>query len=577
MPMDTTRQTMPEDQWAPLNYKTAMGSIVAALGVSGQWVPPSEQRRLISYGIYTSFKNNTAGKMLSTPDYEHRQYGDPAALNDMVVDGMLSDELGFGILGAAEAPKPPELTTAPLLNTLNGEAAEKLSRLHLDRHAALELAEVDRYEAALTHYDEAVEVLAWQNDWVKAEQVRSKIWETEREFAVPLGDGCMVLGWNEETGRASLTVYPAESYFPFIETDARKFPTKVHLVWEEPGDHGHSEWLHRMTYELVDIKDEAGNILTRSMPWGEQTQKTCRLTHRRWPVGSNGDWMKLDPAKSREVHAPKDLGFNFIPIIHIPNTPSSTFHYGRSLYANVAQLMDDLGAFDKDLAGAAALAATPMFAIEGGNLPQGYEVKAGAIWPLPPGAKPHKIDVSANIPGLLEYGESLDDRLMKNTRIGNANNSKTSAQASGYRVKLEMSGFTKMIAVMRLVRREKYALLLKMAQRISQIGGVLPAAPTIPATIHFGLAVPADVDTAIENVNALLKAGSISRVTAIKMLEQAGIPVGDVEEELARIIAEDFTGANEIGEATGSGESAAAYLGITAPVAPAIPNVNPAS
>jgi len=566
---------MPEDQWAPLNYKTAMASITA-LGVHGQWVPPNEQRRLIAYRIYTGFKNNTAGKNIDTPDYEHRQYGDPATLNDLVVDGLLSEELAFMCEGAGEEPAEPVLGDRP------GDAAEgsppaavKLATLNQEQWDLTADESVDGYEAALTAWRAGTKAQTWLDGWVRAENVRAKIWEAEREFAVPLGDGVIVLGWNTRTNRTSVTVYPCDSYFPVIETDAREFPTKVHLAWEEPGPNGDSEFLHRVTYELGDIVDDAGNVLTRSMPWGEDTDQTCYITKKRWPIGAGGDWMTLDPTKATTIQAKTDLGFNFIPVIHIPNTPSTTFHYGRSMFALVTQLFDDIAAFDKDMAAAAALAATPMFAIEGGNLPAGYSVKAGAIWPLPPGAKPHKIDVSANLNPLLDYEQRLNARLGTNSRVGPTVMGRVTAtsQASGYRIKLEMTPFEQMIDMMRLVRASKYQLFFKLAQRISQVGGALDAGATVPVNIHFGPAVPTDVHAEANLAAQLLSAGVVSRQTAVKMLVQAGIPIDDADEELARIVGEDFDGADDLSSAVGA-SAAAEYLGLAGPALPGLPGTD---
>jgi hypothetical protein len=556
---------MPDDQWAPFNYKSAMASVTSSLGISGQWVPPGEERRQIAYRICTGFKNNTAGRNIDQPDYEHRQYGDPAMLNDLVVDGMLSDELSFNVHGRAE-PTEPDLGERPgsILPAL-GPAALRLNTIKQERYDAAALSHVERYEADLVKWERATVVQDYVDRWVVAEDVRSKIWETEREFAVPLGDGVQVFGWNTETGRPSMTVYPAESYFPVIETDARQFPKKVHLVWEEPGADGSSEFLHRVTYRLGDIEDEAGNVLTRTMPWGEDTTQTCYRTHKKWPVGNGNNWMKLDPKAAKLVDAETDLGFNFIPIVHIPNTPSSTFHYGRSMYGVVAQLFDDIAQFDKDIAAAAALAATPMFAIEGGNLPAGYSVKAGAIWPLPLGAKPHKIDVSANLSPLLAYELRLNERLATNSRVGTTIMGRSVSTASGYRVKLEMTPFEQMIEMMRMVRRNKYSLMFKMVQRLAMYGETLEAGEVLPVDIHFGPAIPTDGDAVVARVKSLLAPpAAISLRTASLMLQQANIvPVDDLDEELARIASEDFDGADDLASAV-SVDAAADYLGVAA-------------
>ncbi|NJQ04103.1 hypothetical protein [Streptomyces lonarensis] len=94
-----------------------------------------------------------------------------------------------------------------------------------------------------------------------------------------------------------------------------------------------------MTYELGTI-DESGTA-TRIYPWSARPSSvTCYLTGAEWDlekVDRTGtvDALSLRHARFRtnadgDVLDHLDLEFDFIPLVHVPNTVSSVGHFGQS-------------------------------------------------------------------------------------------------------------------------------------------------------------------------------------------------------------------------------------------------------
>jgi hypothetical protein len=70
----------------------------------------------------------------------------------------------------------------------------------------------------------------------------------------------------------------------------------------------------------------------------------------------------------------RNLGIDFIPIVHIPNTVAVAEHFGRSDLAPVLQILDDIQATDSDLQLASALTGAPMVVLSGKGGPALKEI-----------------------------------------------------------------------------------------------------------------------------------------------------------------------------------------------------------
>jgi hypothetical protein len=118
---------------------------------------------------------------------------------------------------------------------------------------------------------------------------------------------------------------------------------------------------------------------------------------------------------------------------------------------------------------------------------------------------------------------------------------------------------------MRLVRDEKYRLLLKFVQRMAIQYGELPAGPALDAWVAFGTYMPSDLPGVVLTVTSLLNAHAISTQTAVTMLVEAGLPIEDAAEEVDRIRGEHFEAAALLLDATGDEEAVREYLGLEGP------------
>ena len=607
------RSLKPEDRWAELNFKDSMGLAGRVLGLNMAWLPVLEQRRMMAYRIFAAYRDNNASKFLdldSAEDrHEHREYGDAGTIVDRLVAGLLSTETRLFIEAAENAPgEEPNLPPMPELAEDAGVVERRIYDVKLAAWERAVDAEIERWSDSIEEHERTRKIADWLDEWAELERLWLKLYEMESENAVPQGDGVVVMSWDDEKKRPAVTVYPPEAYMPDLESgDQRRFPTVVSLVSEVPDESGQSRWLDRIQYRLGPIepaRDPDGNVMVdadgrpvpwkgdrwvtnetgaswivRDAPWGEVQNTTCYKTHLRWEIGAAVDWHQLDPAKATVVVPRQDLRHNFIPVVHTPNTPSTKHHFGRSSLARCAQILDDLGAHDRDMAAASALAATPMFGIENGTLPASAQVKAGAIWQIPAEAKLHPIQLEADIEDLIRYGDHLNDRLATSSGVTSAVQGRKSVEsnASGLRVLLEYRPYEQNVNVLRLTRRDSYSLIGKMAQRIQQVNApeVLPEGSTAPVSVAFGPIIPTDRTAIIEEVTKLIKEHLVSRQTAIEWLLAAGFGYDDAAAEVDRINAEDFDGAKLIGEATNDDALAAKHLGLELTAAPAPPELQP--
>jgi hypothetical protein len=273
-----------------------------------------------------------------------------------------------------------------------------------------------------------------------------------------------------------------------------------------------------------------------------------------------------------------DIGVDFMPIVHVPNTPGGGRHFGRSMLLAVAQLLDDIGFADSDLAASSeAVGNTPLVVTGGAGSPAGLGRGPGVEWNLPAGGDAKLLDTSGVLTGQIAYLNYLLERLSVNTRLAEAllGRVKPNEVPSGYALGLGFAPTRSLISKMRLVRAEKHPLILKMAMRFAQVAGVLPAGPTPRAQITLGPYLPEDLAAAVERVRSLLTAHAISTETGVAMLIAAGFPIEDAEEEVARIHAERFDMAEQLLAATGDVAAVRKFLGMDPQEQPPTPPAPP--
>lgn len=606
------------DSWTPISFKRAFGNkrqMGEGYGFHApDWTGPEHLRRLQAYSILRSYQDNASREFFNgnrAMIEERREYGDAALLVETVVGALLGEDQQIVTEGAEELAleEPPDPGTDSEGNPLPPPPPDpEEEQRRADAEAAMGLQDFLR-------------------QWAQDERLGLKLIETER-LAVGLGDGVYSLGWDGDKKRPRLRVWDPTFYFPVL-TDSNEddFPVRVHIAWEvdDPNQPttGTRVKVRRITWEMGDIQPAeregtvrrllgsgdqlfSGDIrrtdgkIQRQYPWNENpSTTTCYYTDATWTI-DKGNRSIDDLTEATAVYEEddegeikrRDLHIDFMPVVHLPNTVALLNHFGRSLLATVLQILDDISSADTDLSAASATTGHPIITLQGASVSK--DSKGRSTLTYRPGeilesgdGKMDVLDTSRALAALMDYIEFLLKRLSVNSRVSEAlmGRIKPSEVPSGIALQLGFGPTDSLIRSMRLVRAEKYPLLLKFAHRMFQAaeaaGEDMVEVP--PEWIHtevvMGSFLPQDQAAAVTEVTALLQAKAISIETGILMLMNAGLPIESVLEEVRRIQERDFEAANALLDATNDRDQVAQFLGLQlAPEPPPAPIVvNPSN
>ncbi|MER6330136.1 hypothetical protein ABT298_12580 [Streptomyces sp. NPDC001034] len=590
------------DVWSWLDYKPVMADPRrpgrnAWAELTSSWIPDEDLRRLAAYRLLAAYDSNQAGQFAAvTGDdeagIERRELGDASKLVDTALGYLLGSEQVISVAGAE----------------------------HTDAEPTAEAA------AALAVQDKL-------RSWAEKELLPLRLQQAERT-SILLGDAVYTLAWEPAKGRALLRTWDPGLYFPEWpedgEQDGAEFPLRVHFAWELPEDkrRGLKTRLRRVTYELgpigpasrrgaakdgspareylytdsgdpILIKGDARNadtgIITRTYPWAPNRLSpwTCFLTDAEWDLDDlkHADLLydlPMHRARYRvrsdgEVLDRLDLMVDFIPVVHITNSiPASGEHWGKPTVATVLQALDELSATDTDGSGASATTGSPIIGLAGARLPIDratgqplpVKVRAGTVWQLNDNGRMDVLDTSAQLAELRARVDHILDRIAANSRLTAAGlgTLDPTALPSGYALQLALGPLDSLVAAMRLVRNHKYALLLRMVQRLHQAGQAegWPAGESLPARLMWGPHTPTDRAAVLDEVVKGVGASVLSVETGVRMLIDAGYPIDDAKEEIERIQARAFEAAARLADATGDNGAVREYLGLP-PADPGLP------
>lgn len=607
MGLIATTRALIIDGWSWLNYKPVFSDPQGMPNrrvfpeAQAMWVPDQDARRLAAYKLLAAYDNNQAAEIASVVDgpeaADRREFGDPSMFIDTLLAHVLGREQHIAVPGAehdGDGDGEPDPETA---------AAEKVQDL--------------------------------LREWAEAELLPMRMQQAERK-AVSLGDGVYRLAWDPGKQRVTLRVTDPGFYFPIIgeDDDGGEYPDRIHFAWELPEDtkRGLKPRLRRITYELGpigpatatgidesgkravrapvtaegpdgelvpaigrgDVIDPATGGITRQYAWNDAPSGiTCYLTDATWNIGDlkgdiDVDTLPLGSATfatrgDGEVLDHLDLMLDFIPVLHVPNTvPPAEEHWGQSSLAKVLQVFDELQGSDTDSARASATTGLPMVGIAGAGTDRSeYQIGPGAVLKLGQDGKLFTVDTSPALRELRDHRHDLADRAANVARLpavalGTLDPSKV---PSGFAMQVSLGPLDSLIGGMRLARDHKYALLLKMVQRLN-LAGQHPdwaGVQVLPAKLVFGPYTPTDKAAILEQVtNSVDKV--ISLETAMKMLVEAGFPIEDVGEEIERIQSRQFEKARALADATGDTGAVGDFLGIDlnpdpTPPAPTLPGL----
>lgn len=516
-----TRRIKTLDNWTPLDYKESFNDVRTPLSVPG-WVGPENQRRLRSYAMLESYYSNASRWWLEESldidiqDKSHqdrREYGDPFVLVETAMSSCIGESQRVVVEGS-----------------LADDAGAKDQQKVMDQ-------------------------------WAEDEKFYMKVIESERQSA-KLGDSVYVLGWDEKKKRPRLHVYDPGFYFPvFNELDgssAEDFPRKVHIAYEfeklNPQTGEEEIYVRKITWELI------GNSPAYTPAYaGEATTVNCVYSDVVYNLGDVGkDLNTFSGPVYQTITEPVMLGIDYIPVVHVPNGVNLQGHFGRSVLFPVLQILDDIQSTDTDLQASSATTGSPPIVVTGKT--GGKEVTTygpGSVFYVGDGDAT-MIDTSTSLDALIKLKEALLSRLSVNGRTPESllGRVKPNEVPSGIALTLSFTPHSRMVEEMRLVRKQKYSLLLKF------VGRYLGFKDERVMTLEFGSYLPAEKQEAMTMVTNLLGAKAISLETAVQMLMKAGVPIENWIEEIKRIHGGDVDTAIQLMGITGDPNTALEFLGL---------------
>lgn len=543
------------DMYGPLTYKGSFRNNSNEL-LATHWVPQEHQRRLRAYTVLSAYLRNMSRELLEGEKarQNRREYGDPWLLVETIVAAIMGEETTIMVDGAGATE------------------GENNTPVNPDADAIQE----------------------WFDGWGDDEHPLLAITEGETD-AVGLGDGVWEVTWDGQKKRPRVTVYDPGWYFPVLMTMEQSnsdFPTRIHAAWEfERWELDSNQqrvpvkYVRKITWNLVDIPG-----LAKRHPWNDEpTDLTCLKTDATWKFQDIGprtaEDFDLSKATIATIVGPDgqlievrdlDLDLDFIPVVHLPNTIARKEHFGLSSLAMVLQILDDLQSADTDLALASRTTGTPPLWSKGsfaqangaGQTEAGKKVTTYGPGQLFDG-EVGIVDTSRALDALLKYVEFLLRRLSSNVQLPEASLGRLDPSKidAGVIMSLSFGPLSRMVKKMRLVRDEKYPLLLKMVARTAlkyqALEGITKATEMPAIRLVFGRFMPLDRAAVTDMAIKLFEAKLVSRLTAIKMLiEEAGLSIEEANEELERIEHEDFEGAGELADASDDINAARARLGL---------------
>lgn len=502
------------DNWTGLDYKGTFNDVRTPIVVPG-WIPEDAIRRLRAYCLYESYYSNASRwwmeDVTSDDSQDRREYGDPWVLVETAMSSCIGETQKIVVEGS-----------------LADDAAAKKQQTELDT-------------------------------WAEAEKFYMKVIEGERQ-AAKYGDNVYVLGWDDIKQRPVMHVYDPGFYFPVFDplrtTGAEEFPKKIHIAYEFEMKNARGEndtFVRRITWWLEPVVPYTPKYA--SSPAAEE----CWYEDRVYELGDIGkDLDTFSGPMYQQVTPPTPLGIDFIPIVHVPNTVNLQQHFGKSTLFPVMQILDDIQSTDTDLQAASATTGSPPIVVAG-KLGQ-KEVQTygpGTVLYVGEG-EANILDTSRSLDALLGLNDALLKRLSVNGRTPESllGRVKPNEVPSGIALTLSFTPHIRMIEEMRLVRKQKYSLLLKFVSRY------LGYKDERKVTLEFGSYLPAEKQETMTMVVQLYSAKAISLETAVQMLMQSGVPIENWIDEIKRIEQRDVPTAIQLMGITGDPNTALKYLGL---------------
>lgn len=560
------------DQYSPYDYKGVLSTRFSTGNgyMAPTWVG-SHRRRIQAYNFIAAYDVNAARMLLEVTNRDEqearnarREYGDAGLIVEQIKSSLLGDQQSVVVEGADEFdPSKPKAPSEPIDDST------------VDDEIATAQAAFERQQ--------------FLRQWADDERLSTKMVETERNDIL-LGDGVYSLGIrpgdpnDPTTDRVVLRTWDPACYFPVLDTAGdSQFPRRVNIAWQLVEDDPRPGYIRvrKITYYLLD------GVPPYSVPWSDKpVTEDCYMSDGIYTLTTavkgpddfdlrNVEWMT-------DLEGPivdRALGIDFIPVIHIPNTVAETGHYGTSSLAKVIQILDDIQATDSDLQAASEMTGSPMLALSGDAIQSDVTVGPRKALRLGPNGRADIISGADGLTGLAQYRDDLRRLLSVNARVPEAVLGRVDPGQiqAGIVLALSFGPLSSMIDEMRLVRSQKYRLLLKFVQRFYLKQGTI-SGTVMDADVLFGSYLPSDRAGVIDAVTKLYAAKLISRPTAMAMLQEVGVPIEDVAAEAKEIDHRDYQAAQMLLDATGDPRLVAEFLDVRlnpTVLTAAVPNQQP--
>jgi len=580
------------DYLSGFNHKSSMDETNNLDGLVPFWSPQSERRRLRGYLTAYGYHETVARNWLppASDDLKKiwREWGDAPALSDRISAATLGDDITILVVGADDdlpdspllLPEPPEP-----VGDLSNVARRNLEARRRVWEAAAERA-IGEWELAHTTQPR---LRARQRDlrrWAHDQRFEAKLREAETELITPLGDAVFVL--SVRPGEApTVRIWEPDAYFPvFPDAELVDFPDKVHLAYEylapEPNGTEERRWLRRVTYEIVEGDDE---IVYPYRDAGQpvRSHRQCIMSDGTWPLGDisnrSGTLSGLDNLdESQAVWADSGefdddgepiplrdfpLGIHFMPVVHAPSDLATLTHFGRSIYARWAQILDEIAQNDTASGRAADMTGLPILSVQEGRL----DTKGQGKVTYEPGTilegKIAKIEMADALAALDARGKSLRRHLSSVAAVpeGILGQVQANQLASGISILLTFTPFRQLITRRRLARKPKVDLMLEFVQRLGIVSGHFTDPNVYDASVEFGSYIPTDLSALVEIIVNLADRGLMTESLAMTLIQSAGLEMGDIEVLVAELQSRRVEDAAALVEIAGR-EYALRFLGI---------------
>lgn len=509
----------------------------------GDWVPPEHVDRLRQYEIFRALHENRFGALLKSKEAAKklRGYGDYALIVETSRDALLGDRIDIEVPGAADEANAAAVARKKLLD-----------------------------------------------GWAERERWASKLYRCETDAAA-VGD--CVYELRADGSRLRLRAHDPEVFLPVWENAEGEF-NDAYLAWEEPNT---GQYLAGDVANLRDLRSRDGEIVLYRRHYETMTMQEAIAAgvevvgarDRELVCVVTAAWFRIEEGRGEQPQGWRrlqqlgfeldddgepieriDTGFDTPPLFYVPNREATGQPWGLPEGDVVLQTLLDAAQDQTDLKENTFHNAFPVMYDENppvGALPRPGQpgqpatkseekYKPGVIYN---GRKLGAVDMSKGNELLLGHEKFLIDKALSNSR--------TTMIAAG---KMEVgdipSGIALLIAMLplfaktlpkRQTRKDKLGMMLKHVirwhrefgnaadffgaddEREQNRDAAWPAGIFDDETAYpsFGSILPIDKKQVSEIVTALLSANAISDETAVTMLVDAGFPIDDAKEEVARL------------------------------------------